>query len=237
MYVCTRSVQTYLVKGSRGCNRLLLPWIGCDQFGHNQFKKSSPLFRIRWKSWSTTSLPCQKGDGESPTPSFYRGFPLYGRMGELALFVVYLCTRFVQWLRQISSRHSALWVQSRCIQIEHTYKIHSLSSEPSRRIACSHFGNSQPIDERISPFCYVRAYRTCTYVHSEIPKTCYIRNPLRSWSGCGHFVHNHSDLTRLSRWQLGFDGTGQNVLCHWRSPKALRLWTRCRQNVHGLFIG
>ena len=25
MYVCTRSVQTYLVKDSRGCNRLLLP--------------------------------------------------------------------------------------------------------------------------------------------------------------------------------------------------------------------
>ena len=30
MYVCTRSVQTYLVKDSRGCNRLLLPCIGCD---------------------------------------------------------------------------------------------------------------------------------------------------------------------------------------------------------------
>ena len=121
--------------------------------------------------------PARKGTANHRPHHFTEDF-LY--VGELALFAVYLCTRFVQWLRQISSRHSALWVQSRCIQIEHTYKIHSLSSEPSRRIACSHFGNSQPIDERISPFCYVRAYRTCTYVHSEIPKTCYIRNPLRS---------------------------------------------------------
>ena len=32
--------------------------------------------------------------------------------------------------------------------------------------------------ERISPFCYVRAYRTCTYVHSENPKTHYMRDSL-----------------------------------------------------------
>ena len=120
------------------------------------------------------SYPARKGTANHRPHHFTEDF-LY--VGELALFAVYLCTRFVQWLRQISSRHSALWVQSRYVQLEHTYKIHSLSSELNSRIACSHFGTSQnPIDERISPFCYVCAYRTCTYVHSENPKTHYIRD-------------------------------------------------------------
>ena len=37
---------------------------------------------------------------------------------------MYVCTRFVHWLRQISSRHIALWVQSRCVQIGAVDKIY-----------------------------------------------------------------------------------------------------------------
>ena len=87
-------------------------------------------------------------------------------IGELALFAMYVCTRFVHWLRQISSRHIALWGQSRCVQIVHTYKSDSLRSESTSWIGCSHFGSSQnPV-----ALCYVRVH---TYITKSPKRTIY----------------------------------------------------------------
>ena len=86
-------------------------------------------------------------------------------IGELALFPVYVCTRSVHWLRQISFRHIALWVQSRCVQIDHTYKIHSLCSESS---------SQNPVYERISPYAmYVRTEPVHTYIAKSPKRTIY----------------------------------------------------------------
>ena len=120
--------------------------------------------KARFQSLSTApfhdslSLPEKGGRWLADPLIFIENF-LY--IGELALFAVYVCTRFVHWLRQISSRYIALWVQSRCVQIDHTYKIRSLRSESS---------SQNQVYERISPYAmYVRTEPVHTYI-AKFPK-------------------------------------------------------------------
>ena len=89
MYVCTRSVQTYLVKGSRGCNRLLLPWIGCDQFGHKQMKNQTHCSKLDGCRTSRHRYPAGKGAANHRPHHFTEDF-LYVRKWENLPFL--LCT-------------------------------------------------------------------------------------------------------------------------------------------------
>ena len=50
---------------------------------------------------------------------------------------------------------------------------------------------------------YVRI-NPCTHVHSEKPKTRYIRNPLWHWSGLGKNDPSHSSPIKFPFWELDF---------------------------------
>ena len=89
MYVCTRSVQTYLVKGSRGCNRLLLPWIGCDQFGHNQMKNHSHCSGLDGSREARHPYPARKGTANHRPHHFTEDFLYVGEWENLPFL---LCT-------------------------------------------------------------------------------------------------------------------------------------------------
>ena len=89
MYVCTRSVQTYLVKDSRGCNRLLLPCIGCDNLVTSNSKNHPHCSGLDGSREARHPYPARKGTANHRPHHFTEDFLYVGEWENLPFL---LCT-------------------------------------------------------------------------------------------------------------------------------------------------